>query len=619
MEHARDQMEDHLAKNPRLQQLHDWLGYAENSLPETTYRTSSLEDYQFYAGDQDTKEVKEELQAQSRPITTYNEIKPKIDMLVGLAAQTKYESELVPAGKEDEPLTEVMNGVLKHYQRNMKILRKELDCFDHTVKSGRSLLYFFIDKSNPFKPKLMAKRFPGDHFLIDPDSIEYDLSDARYIFLDQWLTEEEIKRYWPDLEPELIKGIPGGRAGDAPAFWNESKEKYRVVECWYREHIRVIWFINPMTGKEEKLTPGEFTKFQNLIKEGLDLGDGERFQTDEPLMGIAAWTPQVKYSIFSGPYEMEHDDSPYNWEGFPAVLYGAYKAADTNAWFSVVNVMKDPQRAINTMRRQLSHLLQTLPKGLLVHEIGVISNIEEYEERSADPTFHLEVSKGSIEKYKFESQPAISPIYQTFDQAMSQAMKDGSGIQDPMLGIQTTSREPGISVRMRQEQGLAVLYTLFDNFRDSRLQSGRLLLSLIQQYVTWPQIIRIEGKKGAQLMEINTEINPQVEGFNDISAAEFDMIIDETVETASTNLAIAQILVDFAQNNPGSIPPDLILDYANIPYSVKQRVKDFYEQQAEQARKAQEAELALKAEELDIKRIQAEASAAKTKESKKGE
>ena len=421
------------------------------------------------------------------------------------------------------------------------------------------------------------------------------------------------------MEPELIKGSPGGRASDAPAFWNESKEKYRVVECWYREHIQVFWFINPMTGKEEKLTPGEFTKFQNLIKEGLDLGDGERFQTDEPLMGIAAWTPQVKYSIFSGPYEMEHDDSPYNWEGFPAVLYGAYKAADTNAWFSVVTVMKDPQRAINTMRRQLSHLLQTLPKGMLVHEIGVIVNIDEYEQRSADPTFHLEVNKGGIEKYRFESQPAISPVYQTFDQAMSQSMKDSSGIQDPMLGIQTTSREPGISVRMRQEQGLAVLYTLFDNFRDSRLQSGRLLLSLIQQYVTWPQIIRIEGEKGAQLMEINTEINPQVEGFNDISAAEFDMIIDETVETASTNLAIAQILVDFAQNNPGSIPPDLILDYANIPYSVKQRVKAFYEQQAEQARKAQEAELALKAEELDIKRIQAEAGASKAKESKKGE
>ena len=239
--------------------------------------------------------------------------------------------------------------------------------------------------------------------------------------------------------------------------------------------------------------------------------------------------------------------------------------------------MKDPQRCLNTNRRQLTHLLQVAPKGILVHEAGVVLDIDDYEKRSSDPTFHLEVVKGGLKKIDFTKQPQISPIYQGLDATNQQAMKDASGVQDPMMGVQTYSREPGISMQMRQESSIAVLHILFDNYNESRFLSTELLMSLMQQYVTQEEVIRIEGQQGWELMSINSQLNPEGPDFNDITAAEFDLIIDEQAQSRSTKLAIAKMLTDFSQNNPGTIPPDVILDYTAIPFSVKQRIKEYQE------------------------------------------
>lgn len=577
-----------------LTKLLKWLKDAEDSEPEKSYREDSMEDYKFYAGDQDTDEVLQELEDLKRPATVYNEIKPKVDMLIGMAAQAKNKASIVAVGPEDEPLVELMEGTLQHFQRQAKIVRKELECFEHTVKGGRSLLFFYIDKSNPFKPIIKAVRYDGRNFYLDPDSQEYDMSDARYLFLDKWLTVDQIKQFWKDFDPSMAQQY--SRGTDVPKFFDEAREKYRIVEGWYYKLVDVIYFVNPMTNKVEFLVPKEFAKFEKAIRDGIDLGKGETFQQTEPVAHQESFKKQYHYMIFSGVNKCEGGPSPYNWEGIPGVFYGAYKDYDTNAWFGAIAAMKDPQRTLNVNRRQLVHLLQTLPKGILMHEVGAILNVDEYEEKSSQPNFHLEIAKGQFAKVSFQEQPRISPIYGLLDRVLVQSVKDVSGAQDSLMGIQTTGREPGITVRARQQTGIAVLYILFDNFRESRLQAGKLHTSLIQQYITEAMAVRIKGPEGAKLIQINTEMNPESQGFNDITAGEFDFEVEETAETATIRAATAQMLVDFSQNNPGMIPPDVILEYTDLPYTAKQRVRAFWESQqaAEKEKNDQEYELRLK-------------------------
>jgi hypothetical protein len=420
--------------------------------------------------------------------------------------------------------------------------------------------------------------------------------------------------YWPDFDPTTAHLTQS--SGDyEPIFFNEANDKYRVVECWYRKAVRTVWFINPYTVQPENLSPKEFKKFDALVQQG---NTAAGIPPGEPLNGIPGMVDEVHYALFSGITMLESGMSPYKYKGFPCVICGAYKNEEMNKWFGAIRMMVDPQQSLNTMRRQLSHLLQTLPKGMLVHEAGAVLNIDEYEQRSADPTFHLEVAVGHIDKVRFEHQPQISPIYQMLDQTYSQAIKDASGIQDTLMGVQTSSREPGVTVARRQETGLAVLYMLYDNFAETRTEAGKILLSLMQQYVTAETAIRIEGEKGKYALMINSQTNPANQGFNDISAGEFDLETDDTVETKTSRMATAEILAGYNQNNPGAIPPDIILEYSDIPFSTIQRVKQVYaaQQAQQQANIEADREIEMMKINADLRKADNALKASKQKQAK---
>ena len=146
-----------------------WIRNSENSTPETEYRKVSREDLEFYAGRQDTPEVLEELANQNRPNDTYNEIKPKIDMLCGLAAQVKTNFGATPVTLEDEAFVQIANAALKHFSNKAKKDDVETDAVSHVAKAGRCLIEILVNTDNPFEPKIQLKLHKGHTFLLDPN------------------------------------------------------------------------------------------------------------------------------------------------------------------------------------------------------------------------------------------------------------------------------------------------------------------------------------------------------------------------------------------------------------------------------------------------------------------
>jgi hypothetical protein len=588
--------------------LSEWLRACETSPSESDWRTEAEEDYAFYSGEQDDADTIEKLKEQKRPDTTYNEVKPKIDMLIGIGAQMKQAPTLRPRGQEDEARTQLMNGTLAYTRYETKCSRKEMECFEHQVKGGRSFLHFYLDDDNPYEPEIKSKFIFGRDVYVDPDSFEYDLSDARYIFVEKWFEEDYIKQQYPAFDADSIRTLQQ-ESPNKPVFYDLARKKYRIVECWYRAYKQVIWFLNPLTQTPEFLDPEQFAKFNQLAMEkGLPTPNGQFQKLEQPIQGIQRPKRVVKYAHFSGNIILKQGDTPftgyYSSQMFPYILFGAYKDYAKNKWFGSITMMKDPQRGLNTVRRQLIHLLQTSPKGILIHEAGAILNEDEYEEKSSEPNFRLVVASGKMDRFKFTDQPQISPIYGQLDELFVQTIKNVSGVQDSLLGIQTSSREPGVTVKMRQETGIAVLYILFANFKESRLNAAKILVDLIQQYVTMPKMIRIEGPEGEQLMQINTQMDPSQPDYNAVGSTRYDVIVDEDVENISMRAFILEQLASYSQNNPGTIPPELIVEYSNLPYTAKMQVKQFNESQQQGQAAAQQAEMSFKQQELDLKKAE---------------
>ena len=578
-----------------LQQLLDWIAKAESATSETEFRENAITDYQFYAGQQDSSLVQEKLAELNRPNTTLNQIRPKVDMIVGSAARARHEFTVVPVGAEDAPMCEFVQKVLDHYVKKLHLLDKETSAFEHTVKAGRSLLYFYIDKTNPFEPKIVPSVLRGTEFYVDPNSIQYDLSDAEYLVVENWTRKDIISTYW-NVDPDAFAVAATGTQNKF-AYYNEADDLYRLTEVWYKKFVPVNYFQNPLTGKVEFLHDKEMKEFKAQVEAGLPLPDGQVLLAPN-FFSVRSVKEEMHYAILLGDIVLEHGPSPYKMNQehawFPAVLFAGYKDEDNNCWFSVIRQLRDPQKMYNTMHRQLQHLIQTLPKGILATEAGAILNIEEYQQRSSDPAFYLEIAPGKFNNWKFEKQPTISPIYNVVIEQMSRDIKNTSGAEDPLLGIQTTSRESGQAVQERKEGGFSVLYILFDNLRKSKLQVRRVLLTLIQQYVTMPTARRIVGPSGDELLYINTQLNPQLEGFNDISFGYFDVEFTQSVESPSGRAGVVAKLMEYSHNNPGAIPPDIILEYLDVPYSVKQRVLQAWQEQIAFDRKMQEAELKIK-------------------------
>lgn len=572
-----------------------WLNESEGSIPESRWRTDAEESYEFYSSNQDTPEVLKILQDQKRPNSTYNKIFPKVNMLCGIAAQSNRTPYVFPVGAEDAALEELMNDAFKHFRYQSLMPNIENECFEHMVKSGRSFMAFYIDDENPFWPKIKVKRIPGRDVRLDPMSKEYDLSDARYIFVDRWFHENDLLARWPQIDTATIRTLSQSSIM-MPIFYDSVRDKYRVTECWYRQYVDTVWFQNPFNGKVEDLPPEQFEQFNQAVMEGIQLPNGQNLQLPQGVQGIPKKKKQVFYMIFSAYYILERGPSPYKHAYFPYVPYFGYKNENENWWFGAITMMKDPQRGINTMRRQLQHLLQTAPKNIMMHEVGAIINEEAYDKRSSEPNFRLQINRGYFDKVKFSDQPTISPIYVTLDELFEQDLKDISGAQDSLLGIQTSSREPGITVRMRQQTGMAVLYILFDNFKKSRIMGGKILLNMIQQYMTQEQLIRVTGPEGIQLVQINSQMNPQSQGFNDLSAGDFDLTIDEAMDSTTMRMAIAQMLTDYSQNNPGQIPPDIIMEYSDMPLSVRNRIQQYNAAMMQREDEKFYAELAAKRE-----------------------
>lgn len=584
-----------------LNKVLNWLKYTEGAESETNWITEAEEDYAFYAGEQDSTEVLLALAEQKRPALVYNQIKPKVDVVIGLAGQNRQLPSAFPVEHNDEALVELANGVIKFFRRESGLADNEMVCFEHTVKSGRSWLHFYIDGENPYEPKIKTRFVHGRNFKLDPRSVNYDLSDARFIFLDFWYDEEEIKAKYPNFDTKMITQLQSSNTS-LPLFYNAVEGTYRVTECWYKATEEVYWYIDPITQKPTKASVKDFAILKKQMREGIKMPDGQ-ILVDVGFDGIKTWGTVYKYIIFSNCFIFEQGNSKHRWEGFPGVLFGGYKNDAENRWFGLITMMKDPQKGINTMRRQMQHLLQTSPKGILIHEVGAILDIEAYESKSAEPNYHMEVAAGALEKVKFTDQPSISPVYEQLIEVDGQFMKDVSGIQNDTLGIQTYSREPGITTQLRQGQNIAILYLLLDNFKKSRLQATRLLFSFIQQYVTEERVIRIEGQNGQQLMQINSQSNPGTTGFNDISMGQYDFFVEEGIETVNSRNSVAQMLIDIGHNNPGSVPPELIIEYSGAPFSVVQQLKQYSTNMQQMQMQAQK-EKEMREQQLEMARIE---------------
>lgn len=586
-----------------LAQCRKWFRAAVDHGEE--WRREAKEDYDFVAGKQWTDEEIAQFQEDHKPVIVINKIKPLLNILSGYQRLNRYDIDFLARTNDDVDLCQVRAGVTKYVMDRCNYDETEsvtfLDCaigglgwfgtrykFDHEIQDGEAV----IERVDPFS------------MYVDPEAHETDFSDARFLIRAKWVAKDELKQVYPEHAEAIennyavydsLETQNEERPDVDPLYYSSELKKVRVVECWYKEHTTLTFFL---TADGQRLPQEQVTP--EMIQMGMIAGS-EDVPRDE-----------VKLCVFFDNTLLEEMTSPYEHGEFPYIpmVYHHYGVGDVPAGF--VRDLKDPQREINKRRVQELHLLNTTASGGGFIEEGVMSPDQEAEFKRMNnvPGHYQKINPGGLARI-LEREPKNPPV--AIIQAEQQAADDLraiSGINEQLLGVDVPSQSSGRAIELRQKQAVTHLAVIFDNLRHAKkklakiLWGGRGRKGLIPQFYTAEKTYRIEGENGQQFVTVNQQVVQQdpiagvvVSTLNDLSHGDFDIVIGDVVASATQRQAQMWSLIDAISKLqiPADLIFDTIIDLSDLPKKneIKARWQQRQQSQQQQAQQQFQAQLEL--------------------------
>lgn len=571
------------------------------------WRTAAKEDYEFTAGKQWTDEEIAAFQEDGRPAITINRIKPLLNILSGYQRLNRYDIEFLARTSDDVELCQVRRGITKYAldRCDYDTIESQVffDCsigglgwfgirykFDHEVQDGEAV----VERIDPFG------------IYVDPEAHDLDFSDAKYLIRAKWVAKDELKQVYPEQADAIENNFSVYDSAEDESearpqfdrlYYSSELKKVRVVECWYKERTTRTIFI---TADGQQLPQEQVTP--EMIQAGMIASS-----QDIPIT-------QVRLCVFFDRTLLEDTPSPYQHGEFPYVpmVYHYYGVGDIPAGF--VRDLKDPQREINKRRIQELHLLNTTASGGGWLEEGAMTPEQksEFKRKGAIPGHFQDVLPGAISQGKIhEREPKQPPaaVIQAEQQA-TEDLKNISGINESLLGVEVPSQASGRAIELRQKQAVTHLAVIFDALRRAKKKIAYLLwgkrghAGIIPQFYRAEKVYRIEGENGQQFIPVNQQVIQQdpiagtiVQTLNDLSQGEFDIVVADVESNTTQRQAQMWSLIDAASKL--GIPHDLIfdtlIDLSDLPKKndIKMKFQQQQQQQQEQAQQQWQAQLEL--------------------------
>ena len=251
--------------------------------------------------------------------------------------------------------------------------------------------------------------------------------------------------------------------------------------------------------------------------------------------------------------------------------------------------MKDPARWSNKWLSQTMHIMNTTSKGGIAAERGAFFDNDAEGEASwakQDQVTYLKAGALSgANGAKFIQKPVSQFPQASFElmQFAVNAHRDVSGLNLEMLGMQSGAGQAASLDIQRKQSAMVILQPLFDSLRRYRKEQGRVMLYLIQNYLSDGRLIKIVGPEGAQYVPL---VKQQGETGN------YDVIADESPTSANQKEATWAFLQQILPVIGKMLPPATwlaLLKYSPLPTSAQKDITDSIAKEQETAKPDPEA------------------------------
>jgi hypothetical protein len=586
--------------------LQKWVKHDFNSKGQVNWRREAREDFDFEAGDQLTEDDKTILKDNNRPIVIFNRIGTTVDSVAGQEVGNRQEVQFLPRTQGAVKVNELLTSAAKWFRQQCDAEDEESDAFRDMVVCGMGWTETGLDYEDNPEGEPTVDRVDPLEMVWDCGAKKRNLVDGRRVaHIRRDVPIEDARALCPgDFEDSDYHAswLGDEKDGEKPhendgETYNKEEESgddadgdkgVTLVRIQWWERVPAYLVLDPtdLTG-EKILTLGK-DEFDALNAKAKMAGGSLRFTKT---------TRKVYRQAYLGNVLLEIGDAPCK-NHFSFKCMTGKRDRNKNTFFGIVRAMKDPARWSNKWMSQTMHIMNTTAKGGIATERGQFFDNDAEGEASwakQEQVTFLKPGALSGANPKFVAKP-VGVFPQSSFQLMeyaNQSLRDVSGVNVEILGMQSSAGQAASLDLQRKQSALTILQPLFDSLRRYRKEQGRLMLYLIEHYLSDGRLIKIEGPEEAQFVPL---IKQQV--FNGMT--NYEVIVDESPTSANQKEQTWAILQQLLPVIGKMLPPATwlaLLKYSPLPSTAQKEIGDTIKQaqsQPDPEQQKRDAELKLK-------------------------
>ena len=530
----------------------------------TNWRADARDDYDFVCGNQWMAEDANKLKNEKRPLITFNYSEKMIDAVVGAEVGNRQEATYRPRDVTDSPLAEIWNSAAKWAREECAAEDEESDAFRDMLICGLGWTLTRISYDEDKDGKLIIERIDPLEMRSDPAAMKVGMSERLYNYRRWWVNVDEAKAEWPDAIFPTVSDvttdavgvtIPGQGYNDVSTTEGDADRRKNQVEITHYECIeREPFYRIGIGGQIQEMSVEDF----NDVKDHLD-------ETGVPY--VKQFKRVYYRGFFAGETLLKMEPSPCQ-DGFTFQCITGKRDRNKNTWYGLTRVMKDPQRWANKWLSQILHIINSNAKGGLMAEVNAFVDAKKAQEEWAQPDTITLFTEGAVSGGKVQ-QKQIAQFPAGLDKLMQFALGSlpmVTGINLEALGL-ANREQAGVLEAQRKQAAYGLLAPLFDALRRYRKSQGRVLLYMIDKYISDGRLIRIGGPDKEQFIPLTKQ-----EG-----ALRYDVTVDQSPNAPDVKQQTWEALMQLVPSlmKAGITPPPDLLDFSPLPTALVTKWKEF--------------------------------------------
>lgn len=433
--------------------------------------------HNYYHGDQLSQFRMDTLDEAGIPYQKKNLVKKFTNLITGRAT-TIVNTTVVKAQREqDVELATILNNIVNFdYRRNAFDTDQGREVYKQGILTGLfSVLRHPVDtgERDEFRRPVwgnLIEYVPAYQLILDPNSDRFDYSDAEWVMRVQWLSENQMKKSFPDINLDDYDRGTNTIQGDVANYLDASDGTISDEYCSRADMFNVVHTV---------IVDGETT---NNNEEKID---------------------KVWSIYWCGDKEIKREEISYRDVKFPYLIFKLHSEDRRNDFYGLYRDCFPHQDSVNDGMLSLHHLLNT---GKWFVGPGAFEDIQQAGIEATSPNVRfiqvkdMSQIKDAVTQQDVNNQLAIIQFHE-------EAFESQLGVNQAFLG----AASPGDSGRKLQIQKEATITAL--NPTEGRLQQfyrqlTRDLCAFISQYYTFHQVYNVSDK---ELVDRFIEINKPVE------------------------------------------------------------------------------------------------------------